>query len=51
MEILDREYAQAKIPFEAELCTLRELTWAPFTGTDKSTREKLDRLLREVNNA
>lgn len=49
-EILEREYKLEKIPFEKELCTLEELTWAPFTGlgVTKEKREKLDRLLREV---
>lgn len=49
-EILEREYKLDKIPFEKELCTLEELTWAPFTGlgVTKEKREKLDWLLREV---
>ena len=51
-EILEKEYIEKygieKIPFEKELCTLEEMTWAPFTGISKEEREKIDRLLREV---
>lgn len=48
--VLDREYHFDRIPFEKELCTLEELTWAPFTGygITREKREKLDRMLREV---
>ena len=48
--VLDQEYHFDRIPFEKELCTLEELTWAPFTGygVTKEKREKLDRMLREV---
>lgn len=49
-EILEREYKPGRIPFEKELCTLEEMTWGPFTGRgiSREQREKLDRLLREV---
>ncbi len=48
--ILEREYKLELVPFENELCTLEEMTWGPFTGygIGKEQREKLDRLLREV---
>lgn len=48
--VLEQEYHFDRIPFEKELCTLEELTWAPFTGygMTKEKREKLDRMLREV---
>lgn len=48
--VLDREYHFDRIPFEKELCTLEELTWAPFTGygITREKRERLDRMLREV---
>ncbi len=48
--VLDQEYHFDRIPFEKELCTLEELTWAPFTGygVTKEKREKLDRMLREI---
>ena len=50
--ILEKEYIEKyiseKIPFEKELCTLEEMTWAPFTGIGKEQREKIDRLLREI---
>ncbi|MBQ7370761.1 MAG: family 78 glycoside hydrolase catalytic domain [Blautia sp.] len=51
-EILQREYAKVTgldhIPFEKELCTLEEMTWGPFTFVSQEEREKIDRLLREV---
>ena len=49
-EILEREYMLDGGTFEKELCTLEEMTWGPFTGygVDRELREKLDRLLREV---
>ncbi len=49
-EILQREYKLAEVPFEDELCTLEEMTWGPFTGfgVSREQREKIDRLLREV---
>ena len=54
-EILQREYMQsdalknsAHIPFEKELCTLEEMTWGPFTCVTQEERERIDRLLREV---
>lgn len=48
--VLEKEYKLDHIPFEKELCTLEEMTWAPFTGrgVTREKREKLDRLLREV---
>ena len=48
--VLDQEYHFDRIPFEKELCTLEELTWAPFTGygVTREKRERLDRMLREV---
>ncbi len=48
--ILDREYKTKEdhIPFEKELCTLEEMTWGPFTCVPQEQREKIDRLLREV---
>ncbi|MCI8723872.1 MAG: family 78 glycoside hydrolase catalytic domain [Ruminococcus sp.] len=50
LAILEQEYYFDRIPFEKELCTLEELTWAPFTGrgVTKEKREKLDRMLRGV---
>lgn len=47
-EILQKEYNLAHIPFEKELCTLHEMTWGPFTYVSQEQREKIDRLLREV---
>ena len=49
-EILDREYKTKEdhIPFEKELCTLEELSWGPFTSMTKEQRERIDKLLREV---
>ncbi len=48
--VLEKEYKLDKIPFEDELCTLEEMTWGPFTGyhVDREKRERIDRLLREV---
>lgn len=47
--ILKKEYDKAdRIAFEKELCTLEERTWGPFTSVSQEQREKLDRLLREV---
>ena len=49
-EILQKEYRDLNdhIPFVKELCTLEEFTWGPFTSATKEQREKLDKLLREV---
>lgn len=48
--VLEKEYHMDHIPFEKELCTLEEMTWGPFTGygVSREQREKIDRLLREV---
>lgn len=40
--------AGGRIPFEKELCTLRELTWGPFTALSAAQRERLDQRLREL---
>ena len=50
LEIIQRELGlgTGRIPFEKELCTLRELTWGPFSSATQAQREKVDRLLREV---
>ena len=37
-----------RVPFEKELCTLRELSWGPFTSLTQAQRDELDRRLREV---
>ena len=49
-EILQNEYRDLNdhIPFVKELCTLEEFTWGPFTSATKEQREKIDKLLREV---
>jgi len=36
------------IPFEQELCTLREMSWGPFTSLTASQRLEIDRRLREI---
>ena len=36
------------IPFEAELCTLREITWAPFSSATDAQRREVDARLRAV---
>ena len=48
--VLDREYPTKEdhIPFEKELCTLEEMSWGPFTSMTKEQRERVDRLLRQV---
>ncbi len=50
MEIIKREYTfkEDHIPFEKELCTLREMSWGPFTSMTEEQRQRIDRLLREV---
>ena len=50
MEIIKREYTfkEDHIPFEKELCTLREMSWGPFTSMTEKQRQRIDRLLREV---
>ena len=50
MEIIRREYTfkEDHIPFEKELCTLREMSWGPFTSMTEEQRQRIDRLLREV---
>ena len=49
-ELLRREYTTKEdhIPFEKELCTLREMTWGPFTCVPEEQRQRLDELLREI---
>ena len=50
LEIAMWEFAfkEDHIPFEKELCTLREMSWSPFTGISEEKRRRIDRLLREV---
>ncbi|MBQ9065479.1 MAG: family 78 glycoside hydrolase catalytic domain [Blautia sp.] len=50
LKILEKEYpyTTGHIPFKKELCTLEELTWGPFTCVSQEQRDKIDRLLREV---
>ena len=50
LEIIKREYAfkEDHIPFEKELCTLREMSWSPFTSMTEAQRQRIDRLLRAV---
>ena len=50
LEIVAREFppARERIPFEKELCTLREMTWGPFTTVTQEERERLDALMRAV---
>ena len=50
MEVITREFAfkEDHIPFERELCTLREMSWGPFTSMSEESRQRIDRLLREV---
>ena len=49
-KILQDEYDidNRAIPFRAELCTFEELTWGPFTCIPQEQRDRIDRLLREV---
>ena len=49
-EVVAREFpiVRGRIPFEKELCTLREMTWGPFTSMTQAQRENIDRLLREL---
>ncbi len=49
-EILDREYPMKEdhVPFEKELCTLSEMTRSPFTAAAQEQRDRIDKLLREV---
>ena len=51
MEIINREFAfkEDHVPFEKELCTLREMSWGPFTSMTPAQRERIDRLLREID--
>ena len=39
---------QDHIPFEPELCTLRELTWGPFSHVTEKQRQALDAALRAI---
>ena len=50
MEVITREYAfkEDHIPFEKELCTLREMSWSPFTTMSEEERNRIDRLLRNL---
>ena len=41
-------FTEDHIPFEKEVCTLREMSWGPFSSLTPAERETLDRLLREV---
>jgi len=49
-EIVEREFPPARdsIPFEKEVCTLREMTWGPFSAITQEQRDRIDKLLREV---
>ena len=49
-EILDKHYftVYKKLPFEKELYTFREILNGPFTGLPYDQQEKLDKMLREV---
>lgn len=49
--LLEREYKTKEdhIPFEEELCTLRELSWGPFTSMTGEQRERIDKLLRDID--
>lgn len=50
LQIAVREFhfKEDHIPFEQELCTLREMSWAPFTALTQEERDRLDALLRRV---
>ena len=41
-------FKEDHIPFEQELCTLREMSWAPFTCISQEQRDRLDALLRAL---
>ena len=41
-------FKEDHIPFENELCTLREMSWAPFTDIPQERRDRLDLLLRAI---
>ena len=49
-EIAVREFhfKEDHIPFEKELCTLREMSWGPFTSLTQAERDRFDALLRAV---
>ena len=49
-KLLEAEYPVSRdyIPFENELCTLREMTWGPFTAMTEAQRQRVDALLREI---
>ena len=48
--VLDQEYFTQvfHVPFDHELYTMAELLQGPFTSVDLARKEKIDRLLREV---
>ncbi len=50
LAVVAREFppARERIPFEKELCTLREMTWGPFTSFSQDQRERLDSMLKTV---
>ena len=41
-------FKEDHIPFEHELCTLREMSWSPFTGISQEERNRLDAQLRAL---
>ena len=41
-------FKEDRIPFESERCTLREMSWAPFTGIPQERRDRLDLLLSAI---
>ena len=49
-EIAAREFhfKEDHIPFEQELCTLREMSWGPFTTLTQAERDRLDAMLRAI---
>ena len=50
MEVILREFAfkEDHVPFEKELCTLREMSWGPFTSMTEAQRARIDQQLREI---
>ena len=41
-------FKEDHIPFEQELCTLKEMSWGPFTSLTQPERDALDKALREI---